>query len=551
MGLGAGAFGASLVAFSGCAHRTGQGPGRCDVRALGARGDGTSDDTPVFQSALDACAKTGGGTVIVPAGRYLLRPIFVGNKTTLHLDAGAVLLASQRLDDYPREAEGSSGHESSRAGLVTLRDAQDVAITGRGVIEGHGQSFVTTDLTYAGKDHDPKVTRQGADFLKPPPGGFPHGPFRRGDDRPGNLVRVKSCRNVHLEGITIQNSPTWTLHVEKCVDVTMAGLHINSHASDLRVPNDDGIDLSQCRRVRIIGCDIDTGDDCIAIFGSEDVAVSSCTLSSRSTAIRVGYSGGHIRNCTFDNLIIRRSNRGVSVFVRGADSVENISFSNLSIETQHFSGRWWGNAEPIHVSACLWDPKADRPGVIRNVRFSNVDAVGEAGVLVHGAEDSVIEDVVFDRLRVQIKPGPLQEVRGGNFDLRSTRDLAKAIVKHDIPGMHCERVRGLRVRDLAVRWDAGLPSYFTEALAIEKFEDVVVEGFEGSPAHGAGSAIALREGRDATLRFCRANGPAAALVAHRDVASRLRLEGCSAAPALQLVEPAGGIVELVDSRVAG
>jgi polygalacturonase len=77
------------------------------------------------------------------------------------------------------------------------------------------------------------------------------------------------------------------------------GVRIHSLGSGRRVPNDDGIDLWDCRNVRIRGCEIETGDDCIALFTAEEAVVTGCTLSSRSAGIRVGYCGGPIRNCLF------------------------------------------------------------------------------------------------------------------------------------------------------------------------------------------------------------------------------------------------------------
>jgi hypothetical protein len=288
--------------------------------------------------------------------------------------------------------------------------------------------------------------------------------------------------------------------------------------------------------VRIVGCDIETGDDCIAVFGSQDVAVSTCTLQSRSAGVRVGFIGPDIKRCTFDNLVIRNSHRGVSVFVRGEGSVEDVSFSNISIETKHYSGRWWGKGEPIHVSALLWDPKGTKPGQIRDVRFRNVSARGEAGIVVWGAPDSVVRDVVFEDVSLRVKRGPLQPEYGGNFDLRATRDKAQALFKHDISGLHAEGVAGLRVRDFRLDWDEGLPDYFSDGVTVERFDDVVLDGVEARQAHDRGAAIRLRDGRDAIVRGARARHGTDALVRH-DGVKGLVVEDSHAAGARVAVEP--------------
>src|SRR4051812_6809383 len=103
----------ALGLAAGCAHQPGpEHHAFHDVRARGALGDGKTDDTAVFQAALDACAGSG-GTVFVPAGTYHLRPLLIGSRTTLRLDAGAVLQASPKLDDYPHAPQATS-HESTR-----------------------------------------------------------------------------------------------------------------------------------------------------------------------------------------------------------------------------------------------------------------------------------------------------------------------------------------------------------------------------------------------------------------------------------------------------
>ena len=124
----------------------------------------------------------------------------------------------------------------------------------------------------------------------------------------------------------------------------------------------------------------------------------------------------------------------MAVFVRDHGSVENILFSNIVIETQHHDGRWWGNAEPIHMSVVKW-PETDRVGRIRNVRFSNIHATGQAGMLVWAQNPGLIQDVTFEGIRLHIVPGPLQKDYGGNFDLRSTNDPKTAFAAHDIPAL--------------------------------------------------------------------------------------------------------------------
>jgi hypothetical protein len=179
--------------------------------------------------------------------------------------------------------------------------------------------------------------------------------------------------------------------------------------------------------VHISDCDIQNGDDSIVVLGGEKITVANCTLSSRSAAVRVGFAGADIRDCVFANLVIFDSNRGLAVNVQGSNSIENVLFSDIVIQTRLVTGHWWGKGEPIQVSAVPWDPKIKQIGRIKNVRFRNITAESPSGVIVYGCEQSIIQDLLFQGVKLRINRSPLQESYGGNFDLRGCRDAATAI----------------------------------------------------------------------------------------------------------------------------
>jgi hypothetical protein len=494
-----------------------------DVRERGAKGNGREFDTGALQGSIDACHAAGGGTVRVPAGTYLTKPIELRSFVTLHLEAGATILGSRRLEDYPVEGRDASG-ESERAGVVTCRDAERVAIMGRGTIDGNAMAFHDPTRQHDSGDFDRRLTRQGERFM---PKGvlFEHGPIAHGE-RPGNLVRFFGCRDVLVHGVTISNSPTWTSHYRRCENVQIDSVRIHSDASGKRVPNDDGIDLVECDDVRILGCDIDTGDDCVALFGSQRVIVSGCTFSTRSVAIRVGYDHARdIRDCVFSNLVIHDANRGLGVFVRGAGSVENLVFSDIVLRTRLLTGHWWGKAEPVHVSAVLWAPGVERPGRIRNVTFSRLRVEGEHGMIVWGSPDSVVEDVVFDDVRLRLRRGPNSEDWGGNVDMRLTRDPKLSLFARDLPALLARHTERLTVRNLAVDWAEDVPSFFTHAIEAESFRELVVDGFRGRQAGATGSAIRLSKGEDAVVRDSRAAAGTDAFVEATEVTGRTVFSG--------------------------
>jgi hypothetical protein len=353
-------------------------------------------------------------------------------------------------------------------------------------------------------DYDKKYTRQGEDFMNPKYG-TADGPLEP-KDRPNNLLRFFNCTNVLLSGVTIQNSPIWTVHFVQCERVNITGVSINSFGSGRRVPNDDGIDLAETRYVHISDCDIQNGDDSIVVLGGQDITVANCTLSSRSAAVRVGFAGADIRDCVFANLVIFDSNRGLAVNVRGPSSVENVLFSDIVIQTRLVTGHWWGKGEPIQVSAVPWNPKINQIGRIKNVRFRNITAQSPSGIIVYGCEQSVIKDLLFQGVKVRINNSPLQESYGGNFDLRGCRDVATAVFAHDIPAFYCRYADGVKMDGLEVEWAEGLPSFFSHGIQFENFNNIDIDGFSGGPAHpdGGKAAIALSRGGKVSIRNSKA-----------------------------------------------
>jgi hypothetical protein len=215
----------------------------------------------------------------------------------------------------------------------------------------------------------------------------------------------------------------------------------------------------------------------------------------------VGYSNSEIRNGTFSNIVIHTSNRGILVNVRAGGLIENLLFENLVIQTQLFTGSWWGKAEPIHISA-MPNPKANPPGIIRNLRFANIVADSEAGIMIYGTKDSTIQNVTLDNVRLKIRPGEFTESYGGNFDLRGGVAPQLAVFKHDIPGLYCTYVEGLKIRGLQLIWDDKLPQFFSHGIECENFKNLQIDNFQGKQAPGQpkSAAINLTNGEGVLIR---------------------------------------------------
>ena len=479
--------------------------GLYSVKQFGAVGDGTALDTAAIANAIRAATSAGGGTVVFPAGRYRTGTFELLSNVTLDLQPGAVIQGSRNVADYADSAAfgfgktygvDSSG-EGSKAGIIVARNAENVSIVGRGTIEASGNYFFDFSKPHSAPDFDPRYTRQGHDFNNPRYG-LAFGPVEvSGQGRPGTMVVFSHCKNVLVRDVTLSNAPNWTLHLQGSENAVISGIHI---LNDQRLPNTDGIDCMASKSVHISDCDIRTGDDAFTIVGSDDVQVTNCSLSSNSAAVRLEDT----RASTFDNLSIS-SNRGLAIFGRGGGHTRYILFSNITLRTHLITGHWWGKAEPIYI--------AIRSGAggdeISDVRFTNVTAEAEGGMMILGAPGATLRDVAFNQVKVRIvAPAPqIAQSVGGNFDFRWTATrVSEAVFSHDIPGLYCRHVDGLKIRGLELSWEDNLPLYFSNAIDCEDFENLDVMDFEGRQALPASTAatILLRDGDGVSIVDSRA-----------------------------------------------
>ncbi|MDB6127744.1 MAG: hypothetical protein JWM35_1640, partial [Verrucomicrobia bacterium] len=132
-----------------------------DVRNFGALGDGTTLDSAAINRAIGACHAAGGGTVVMSAGIYLSGTIELLSRVTLQLEAGAVLRGSGNLADYRTLPQSSEGRNTT---LILARDATDVALTGRGTIDGNGDAFAWYDRADTYRDYVAAHTRQKSEY---------------------------------------------------------------------------------------------------------------------------------------------------------------------------------------------------------------------------------------------------------------------------------------------------------------------------------------------------------------------------------------------------
>ena len=372
-----------------------------DVTAVGAVGDGKTDDALAIQRAIDRCSAEGGGRVLFPRNHtFLAGPIELKSNVELHLEATATLKANPDESIYQLSAFGENRGE----GMLWLyaNGAENLSITGRGTIHGNGIAFMGAEL------EDSYELKPLAD--------------QTFDPRP-HVLTLTAVKNLTIRDVTIKEGAYWTVHLIGCDEAVIDGINL---LNNLKIRNGDGIDIDHSKNVRIANCHITSGDDCICLknrrefeqYGScHDITVTNCVMSSRSCAIKIGSENmDSIYNVVFDNCIITGSNRGLGIQNRDEGTVTDITFSNIQLDCRLWSDVWWGKAEPIYVTSyprangnhkdANWRfPKGQiegKCGEVSRIRFNNITATSENGCFIGGDEPGKVKDIYFNNVRVNL-----------------------------------------------------------------------------------------------------------------------------------------------------
>ena len=466
---------------------------------FGAVADGKTVNTLAIQQAIDKCFSDGGGRVYVPTGVFITGTLHLKSNINLYLESGAALKGSHNMADY--EPFERPGFGPTHYGILFTLKAENVSITGNGTIDGSEEAFFNWNVAKKIEWGFTTNTRQGKDYRKVT-SGIGDGPVEPVKMRPHQMIIFSQCRNVLLENVLLARSPFWTLHFADCDGVFVRGIKI---WNSLETPNSDGMDITSCNNVNVSDCDIRAGDDAIAITGyafhyelpgyynlrhkSENINVTNCNLQSRSSAIRIGSEDQNtFKNINISNVNITNSNRGIGIFVRDSGSVENIHITQVNIETRLHTGDWWGNGEPIHISA-VKGPNGELTGRLKNVTFRDIICHSENGILLYGSPESMLENIRFENVHFRFQNSKLNDFAGGNIDLRGCYDRQKSLHSRDIPGLYAQFVKDLTIRDFTLEWDNIPFPYFTHGIEVNNFSSLEISNFKGGGAPGNKNAV--------------------------------------------------------------
>lgn len=388
-----------------------------NILDYGAEEGGLS--TGPIQAAFDAAALAK-GTVIIPAGTFITGTINMKG-ASLYLEKGAVLKGSPDIGDYP--FYGFTHNEMGEAlSLLYCQDCEGVTISGEGTIDFNGGAFFDFSKRIVPPNSRVPFTQKQIEECT-----VLH------EKRPNQPLLFRRVKRLTLRGIRLINAPCWTISFIECQDIKVMDLTIDN---DLCIPNNDGMHFVCCQDVIVRGCNISAGDDCIAMTGITDwnkpverVIISGCIMRSCSKAISIGYMHSIIRDVAISDCIVRESNRAMVLMASaGTGLIENVTASNLRLDTRIWAGNWWGNGEPVCVMGTYHNnegyrdpPPAKRfPVSVRNVLFRNLICSGENVIAVIGEKtdgNNSVRDIFFDHVIFDLKDSENLPLKGRTVDL--------------------------------------------------------------------------------------------------------------------------------------
>jgi len=406
-----------------------------NVLDYGAVGDGQALDTQAIQSAIQACSQAGGGTVYFPAGNYVTGSTFLHSHVTLHLDAGATLLGSEDLADYPVvDGRWEGADQKTFAPLIAGSHLNNIAVVGRGTIDGRGSVWW--------KLHKEKKLA------------YP---------RP-RLISFTNCNNVLIESITATNSPAWTIHPIHCENVTVDKVTVINPADS---PNTDGINPDSCRYVRISNCYVSVGDDCITLkSGKEDngrdnlspcenITITNCTMAYGHGGVVIGseMSGG-VKNVVISNCVFTGTDRGIRIKSRRERGgvVQDIRVTNIVMENVlcpltmnlFYTCGAWGDKMIADKQS---HPVTDGTPRFRRIHLSNITARGVkyAAGFLFGLAEMPLEDISLSDISIAMSP----DAEAGYPEMADDMELMQRA------GLFIRNARGLRLHNVEVTGQLG------------------------------------------------------------------------------------------------
>ncbi|MEZ4927225.1 MAG: glycosyl hydrolase family 28 protein [Saprospiraceae bacterium] len=389
-----------------------------DIRDYGAVAGGIELNTKAINTAIDSCASHGGGVVLIPTGLWLTGPITLQSYVNLHLERGALVQFTEDQDQYPLVRTNWEGLDAIRnQSPLSGMDLENIAITGDGIFDGAGLAWRPLKKSKVTQSEWKQITSSGGVLDESKSTWYPTERALKGStmNRPGvidegfdeakameikeflrpNMVSLRNCNVVMIDGPTFQNSPAWTIHPLLCKHLTLRNVTVKNPSY---AQNGDGVDVESTRYFNIEDCVFDTGDDGVCIKSgrneegrkrgvpTSDGFVTGCKVYKAHGGFVVGseMSGGvnniFVSNCTFlgSDIGLRfKTTRGRGGVVENI-YITDINMTDIPSEAILFDMYYNGKeaAEALKNPQMDKKPVTEETPVFRNFYIQNIACKG-------------------------------------------------------------------------------------------------------------------------------------------------------------------------------
>lgn len=402
-----------------------------NVAGCGAVPDGETVNTLALQSAIDSvAAHDGGGRLYFGPGQWLTGMLHMKSNVELYLDSEATILGSTNPYDYDGDSTtGARGDEDVRVGLIVADSASKISFRGLGTIDGQGLGLALAidSLHHTGVRIDPNYNYRRM----------------RPSTRP-KLFFLENCDSIHVNGITLRNSAGWGLSLHKSRNVTIDSIIVINRA----YWNNDGIDVNDCKHVKISRCDINSADDGICLKSddkdscNDDIKIENCRIASSASAIKFGTASyGGFRNVTIRDIYVYDTFRSAialeavdggvleNVIVEDIEAVNTGNPIFIRLGARHTPDGRYSEVRDITIRKVKAQVPFDRPDKDYDVRGPEVDYFHNPWPSsIAGIPDHDIENVTLEDIEIQY-PGRATKAMG-YVGLYRVKEVNEAIDKY-------------------------------------------------------------------------------------------------------------------------
>ncbi|MFG3018987.1 glycosyl hydrolase family 28 protein [Streptomyces sp. NPDC048254] len=428
-----------------------------DVRDYGAKGDGSSNDTPAIDKAVDAASSAGGGTVRFTAGTYKSKnTIHLKSHVTLQLDKGATLQGSSadtydKAESNPNDDYQDYGHSHFRDAMIYGDRLTDIGFVGQGVIDGAGD-LITGNPKSGEAD---------------------------------KIISLTRCDGLRIgDGLTLRRGGHFAALVNGCTNVTSDHLTIDT-ASDR-----DGWNIISTTNVTVTHADIKANDDAL-VFKSDyalgaklpngHVRVSDSSLSARCcNALMFGSETcGDFSDYQFENIRIEGADKsGLGMVSMDGAKISDVHYKDITMTGVH---------SPIMEKIGTRKRCGNSPGIgsISDVTYENITATGTTpsfSPTLWGESGHRIHGITFTHVDITVPGGngTMSTAVPGN----DPKDYnPKAIGTRPAYGWYLHNADDVRFTDSSVKFaaDDGRPAVIANAASGIRLTRFTAQKGGGSP----------------------------------------------------------------------